>query len=254
MYVLSLNNRSLQLLSCLVLLVTSIFGSYVLAPYQNVDAQEATPADQPSSTFASSNNESSTTNSMENDTGEVSGMFDMSTLESNVDFKIDLPEGWTGIHQFAGSYAAVSPEGVNESTLSVQEPPLFMTISTSNPSEIGELSAIVTNSSSHEDFTRYSAEMIRGCQLLDYSVVKINNANTVQSLEQCGTGEDEDKQKDYLFNSGDKLIRVSLKGTTASFDENLPKFEQSIQSVKINKPGDTAAGLRAVFNPTTPTG
>ena len=101
MDVLSLNNCGLRLLSCLGLLVTSIFGSYVLAPYHNVDAQEATPADQPSSTSASSNNESSTGGEMEYDTlfktSYITGTFDMSQLDGNVDFKIDFPEGWIGL-------------------------------------------------------------------------------------------------------------------------------------------------------------
>ena len=39
-----------------------------------------------------------------------------------------------------------------------------------------------------------------------------------------------------------------------SFDENLPIFEQFIQSVKINKPGDIQQALSVAFNSTTPTG
>ena len=76
----------------------------------------------------------------------------------------------------------------------------------------------------------------------------------MQYLQQCGIGEDEAKMKFYVFNSGDDLIPVSLMGKTASFDENLPKFEQSIQSVKMNNPGDSQQALAAAFNSTTPTG
>ena len=148
MDVLSSNNCSLRLLSCLGLLVTSIFGSYVLAPYQNVDAQEATPADQPPSTFASSNNESSTAvgtgygMSVSNTTSNISGTFDMSQLVSGVDFKIDLPEGWTGFSdsQFY-PVAMVSPEGITPSTMSkLSDPPAIMTILASNSSVAGMMS------------------------------------------------------------------------------------------------------------------
>ena len=78
----------------------------------------------------------------------------------------------------------------------------------------------------------------KGCKILDYSFVKINNANSLQYLEQCGTGQDEIKTKNYLFAAGDYTITVSLVGKTASFDENLPKFERSVQSIKINQPKD----------------
>ena len=261
MDVLSFNNCSLRLLSCLGLLVTSIFGSYVFSPYQNVDAQEATtPADQHSSTSASLNNESSTDGGMGYDmsmpkTSNITGTFDLSQLVSGADFKIDFPEGWTGISQsiYGISSAIVSPEGISASTnMSSKPPSVSIMVMAADLSSLGFMT-MATNASSHEDALRESSEML-GCELLDYSVVKINNANTVQYLQQCGIGEDETKVKSYLFASGNHSINIIVGGNPASFDENLTKVEQSIQSVKINKPGDMQQALSAVFNPTTPTG
>jgi hypothetical protein len=81
----------------------------------------------------------------------------------------------------------------------------------------------------------------------------VKNMNSLQTLVQCGTGIDQTMQKEYEFLSGNStIIGVGLTGETTLFNENLPIFEQSIQSVVINNPGDIQQGILGLAKTPSP--
>ena len=67
--------------------------------------------------------------------------------------------------------------------------------------------------------------------------VKINGMKSEELTEQCGSHGLE-KTISYVFASRKNIIFVGLKASGLTFDNNLEKFKQSIQSIKINNATD----------------
>jgi hypothetical protein len=60
----------------------------------------------------------------------------------------------------------------------------------------------------------------------------------------------EEKTLSYAFASSKNIIFVGLKGNESMFEKYLKKFEQAVQTVKINNPRDIEEILLGYFVPT----
>lgn len=173
-------------------------------------------------------------------------------------FHIKLPEGWTGFA--VPNFVVASPAG-----FSLKDSYNFQPIK-SGPMDnvtiyanfVGDESYYLNkvtmsdyNASSYEDFVKKKAEG-KGCKVISDTYVKVNGINSEKTTQEC---EYNVKKIEYLFASDKSLaegyrsfVWVGFAGTAAGFDYNLPKFEQSLQTIKIDEPRDVQADITELIN------
>jgi hypothetical protein len=150
-------------------------------------------------------------------------------------FQITLPDGWTGID--LNPVAIVSPTGIDLKTGSVKRggDSILMVLDRANVSDYLE-GMNHYNTSKYADYIKKIAETV-GCKVLSDKFIKIKGMKSEELTEQCGS-HGEEKTISYVFTSRKNMIFVGLKASGLTFDNNLEKFKQSIQSIKINDATD----------------
>lgn len=165
-------------------------------------------------------------------------------VSDRVGFRINLPEGWSGQEiKFLVNMALVSPEGFN---LSDKRPETFMTVSGIDSAAFDFITSIAEKAleggSIQElyqlDLTGISSSSLT-CKKLSSSIVTINGINAEELIQECTGGEFKAKGKGYIFGTQDNsIIAIGYYGTTATYDQYLPQFENSVKTIKISNPGD----------------
>jgi hypothetical protein len=170
----------------------------------------------------------------------VSGTY----VNDRVGFQINLPDGWSGQEiKFLVNMALVSPEGFK---LSDKRPETFMTVSGIDAAAFDFITSIAEQAleggSIQElyqlDLTGTSSSSVT-CKKLSSSIVTINGINAEELAQECTDGELQAKGKGYIFGTQDNsLIAIGYYGTSSTYDQYLPQFEDSVKTIKISKPGD----------------
>jgi hypothetical protein len=162
-------------------------------------------------------------------------------------FQITLPHGWSGID--LSLVAMVSPTGIDSKTGSIKPggDRVLMVLGRINVSDfVGALKHY--NASKYLDSLKKIAETA-GCKILSDKFVKINGMKSEKLTGVCRS-HGEEKTVSYSFASSKNIIFVGLKGSGLTFDNNLKKFKQSVQTVKINNPRDIEDILSGYSPPT----
>jgi hypothetical protein len=149
-------------------------------------------------------------------------------------FQITFPPGWSGIG--LNDFVMVSPMGINSKT-AVPNPSsdidkAIIVLSVANLSDIMD-GLKDRNISSYQQYVEKTSKTI-GCQIISDKFVKFNGTNTEEVDQLCGSRL-EQKAKTYAIASGKTVVFVGLKGNGPAFDHNLKKFDESLQTIKINK-------------------
>ena len=205
-------------------IVYSIFGIavflvilYLTITFQFGFAQVATSSLQPDATSVSSTN--------------ISGTY----RDPVAGFEIQLPEGWSGPQpSYSGEDVRVSPGGYDLSSTAD-----IMKISVYAKSYINKEKLDGYNASSYEGMVKKIAEGI-GCKVTSDTYVKINGINSKNITEECG---DYSKAITFQLATDKNLIFLRLDTVAYRFDDYLPKFAQSVKTIKIDKPGDIQADI-----------
>ena len=152
-----------------------------------------------------------------------------------VGFEITLPDGWRGIDLV--SLAMASPKGINPTTGGLrptgESNRVLLVLGSINASDF-LADKKDYNASTYQEFVKKTTERI-GCTVLSDSFVKINGMNSEKITQECGTL-GEEQSISYIFATGKDVIFIGLKGIRPAFDHNLEKFNQSLQTIKIDKP------------------
>ena len=167
---------------------------------------------------------------------EINGTYNNDALG----FQINLPKDWSGSEMSTpvGKIATVSP---NEMNLNFNET-AAMTIRFIN----GAALATIANQSGLVDDERLfgTNESSRGpeCKLRSTSIENINGISSEQMTFTCANlafSNANMKVKGYTFaKAGDSLIAISLAGTEDAYTKELPKFEESVRTIKLPDAAD----------------
>lgn len=149
-------------------------------------------------------------------------------------FQITLPHGWSGID--LNLVALISPTGIDPKTgIKLGGDKVLMVLGRTNISDfVGTLKHHDT--SNYLDSLKKIAERVN-CNVLSDKFVIINGMKSEKLTGECRSN-GEEKTLSYTFASSKNIIFVGLKGNESMFEEYLKKFEQAVQSVKINNPKD----------------
>ena len=158
-------------------------------------------------------------------------------------FHIKLPEGWTGFE--AGQFFTATPAGFslkNVSQLGVTVPRLQAI--KSDPMDNASIISIVGDQSM---LRQDRDSLLVGCKISSRTYVEVNGVNSEKTTAECGSdqkivGYQFASKKSYIPNEP-AIILILFNGTSAGFDHNLPKFEQSIQTLKIDEPRNIQADI-----------
>lgn len=148
-------------------------------------------------------------------------------------FQITLPHGWSGID--LNLIAMVSPTGIDLKTGSIKPggDKVLMVLGRANVSDFVEG---IKHYNTSKYYVEKTAESV-GCKVLSDQFVRINGMKSEQITEQCGS-HGEEKIRSYTFASSKNIFFAGLKGRGSMFDNNLEKFKQSVQTIKINNATD----------------
>jgi len=155
-------------------------------------------------------------------------------------FEIQLPQGWSGVSTYG---LMASPRGINSTTHmpnsgGPNDNILMIKTSIDKNSyfdaNVGFLKS--QNATSYEDLVKKGELSCGGLSSLSY--LQINGINVQNIIEPCGLMSDKEKSIIYSFATNEKIITIGFQGTLAAVDANLPKVEQSIQTLKIERPAD----------------
>ena len=162
-------------------------------------------------------------------------------------FHIKLPEGWTGFE--GGQFFTASPAGFslkNVSQLAMYgggTVPRIQAIKSDPMDNASIISFVHGESMLRQDRDSSPA----GCKISSRTYVEVNGVNSEKTTAECGSDQ---KIVGYLFASNKSyipnepaIIQIMFNGTSAGFDHNLPKFEQSIQTLKIDEPRNIQADI-----------
>jgi len=143
-----------------------------------------------------------------------------------VGFHILLPSGWKGLSY--QNIAMVSPAGMN--------------IRTGNLGSLGsgaDKVLMVIEALNVSDFLdqrkNYGEIEKKDCRIVSDKYIKINGVNGQELFWQCGS---DNKIINDIFGAGNEVIIVGLKGAGSVFDNNLDKFRNSVDTLRIDKPTD----------------
>lgn len=141
-------------------------------------------------------------------------------------FEIILPEGWKGVDN--ENIAMFSPHGMSPRTGAFRD----------NAEKVMMTIEMVKTSEFSSGMKRYLEEFQKdSCTILSNNFVQINNMSSREVSKQCGS-QAEEKVINYIFASEGTIVFVSLKGISEAFDDNLTKFRDSINTIKINNATD----------------
>ena len=141
----------------------------------------------------------------------------------DVGFNITFPRGWTGINH--GYIVMVSPDGINQQNGNFK----------GDQNNAVMVIEIIDMSSYNED--NLTSKVQNKCQIESEKFVTSNNIESKEIMIKCGV-KGHQKIVNYIFGSGDKIVIVGLKGTGATFDNNLDAFKDSLNTVGIRSPID----------------
>ncbi len=170
----------------------------------------------------------------------ISGIYSVPQIA----FQITLPQGWNGIN--LGIATLVSPGGIDLNTGGLRSSrnlnQVHMVLGWTNASDFLGITndhketANDYNASTYADYVKKTAKII-GCKVLSDAFVKINGLGSEKLTQICGS-QDQEKSINYVFASANHVIFVGLKGPSLAFEHNLEKFNQSLQTIKIDRPTD----------------
>lgn len=164
-------------------------------------------------------------------------------------FEISFPQGWVGT-EFLGPFGEIvstSPFqlGANTTDFSAMS---IMFVDNRNNTALATISNLTnpleatTSQSSGSD----GIEAPR-CKLLSFTPVTINGIKGEEGMYNCenimlGTGENASiRAKSITFATKDNsLILISHTSSQNLYEKELPKFEDSVKTVKIDNPGDVS--------------
>jgi hypothetical protein len=160
-------------------------------------------------------------------------------------FEIALPQGWVGT-EFSGPFGKIvstSPFqlGTNPNGLSAMS---IMFVDNKNNTALATISNLTNPMEATTSQGSDSIEQPR-CKSLSFSPVTINGIKGEEGTYTCenimpGTGQNASvRAKGFTFATKDNsLILISFTGSQNLYEKELPKFEGSVKTVKINNPGD----------------
>jgi hypothetical protein len=164
-------------------------------------------------------------------------------------FEIVFPQGWEGTEILVpfGKVVSASPlaTGMNVSDMSKFYAMSIVFVDNRNKtalSAISDLSNPADNATASQDAKYIEAAK---CGSLLFSPVTVNNIKGEQVAYTCegipvGTGSNiSERTKGITFaTNDDSLIFVSFSASRNVYDMEIPKFEESLKTVKISNPGD----------------
>jgi hypothetical protein len=160
-------------------------------------------------------------------------------------FEIAFPHGWVGT-EFSGPFGKIvstSPFqlGTNPNGLSAMS---IMFVDNRNNTALATISNLTNPLEATTSQGSDSIEQPR-CKSLSFSPVTINGIKGEEGTYTCenimpGTGQNASfRAKGFTFATKDNsLILISFTGSQNLYEKELPKFEDSVKTVKLNNPGD----------------
>jgi hypothetical protein len=160
-------------------------------------------------------------------------------------FEIAFPQGWVGT-EFSGPFGKIvstSPFqlGTNPDGLSAMS---IMFVDNRNNTALATISNLTNPLEATTSQGSDSIEVPR-CKSLSFSPVTINGIKGEEGTYTCenimpGTGQNASvRAKGFTFATKDNsLILISFTGSQNLYEKELPKFEDSVKTAKINNPGD----------------
>jgi hypothetical protein len=175
------------------------------------------------------------------DIPDVSGTF----INNDTGFEITFPSNWTGKQiTLLHDMVMVSPDGIDMEAL--QEPETVMMVNTINEeiyNQISEsLNFIAENASGEEDSSSPSGlqpEAGDSCEPGTASIETVNDLTAEKSIYNCTVDGVTFLTQAYAFATADNsVILAGLTGSEETFEQYLPEFEESVQTIKISNPAD----------------
>ena len=162
--------------------------------------------------------------------------------------EIPFPEGWSGIKMNNVSLNMASPNGFDPITMLPKTGgPLDSVTLAIYPGDAYQNDALPLKGFHATSFADYISKVpdeqkqlflgFRECKVIDDSVEKLNGYNSEKTILQCGPSAK--KGVVYTFASDNRyLILVAYGGTPEAVDNHLPKIEQAVSKIVIDKPTD----------------
>jgi hypothetical protein len=160
-------------------------------------------------------------------------------------FEIAFPQGWVGT-EFSGPFGKIvstSPFqlGTNPDGLSAMS---IMFVDNRNNTALATISNLTNPLEATTSQGSDSIEVPR-CKSLSFSPVTINGIKGEEGTYTCenimpGIGQNASvRAMGFTFATKDNsLILISFTGSQNLYEKELPKFEDSVKTVKVNNPGD----------------
>lgn len=161
--------------------------------------------------------------------GSISGKYRNTTGG----YEITFPKGWSGI-EFAGVWPFVSPDGFD---LFKGFPKVYMMTAHFNMTAASQLQNMATPN---------PASKIN-CQEISNRYILLNKVRSWEIVEECNTNGEFAKVKRYYVANNDFVISSSFSAnSTAAFNKNVNAFEQSIQTLRVDKQTDIKSYFQKV--------
>lgn len=161
--------------------------------------------------------------------------------------EIPFPEGWTGIKMNNVSLNMASPNGFDPKTI-LPKPggPLDSVNLAVYPGDVYQYDVLPLKGYRATSFADYITKVpdeqkqlylgFRGCSVIGDSLEKVNGYDSEKTSIQCGEAK---KGVVYTFASDNKyLILVAYGGEPEALDNHLPKIEQAVSKITIDKATD----------------
>ena len=163
-------------------------------------------------------------------------------------FEISFPQGWVGT-EFSGPFGEIvstSPFqlGANTTDFSAMS---IMFVDNRNNTALATISNMTNPLATTSQGSGSDSTEAPRCKLISFTPVTINGIKGEEGTYNCenimlGTGENTSiMAKGVTFATKDNsLILISYTGAKNLYEKELPKFEDSVKTVKIDNPGDVS--------------
>lgn len=161
-------------------------------------------------------------------------------------FEIAFPQGWVGT-EFSGPFGKIVSTGpfqlgTNPNGMSAMS---IMFVDNRNNTALETISNLTNPLATASQGSGSDSIAVPRCKSLTFSPVTINGIKGEEGTYTCenimpGTGQNSSvSAKGFTFATKDNsLILISYTGSQNLYEKELPKFEDSVKTFKINNPGD----------------